>query len=74
MFYYKKKLDSPPTIYVYQQGNILNLRNEFTHCLTDASILNANNLPTVLTEDITDYIEHLSDNKFNSQANRIVLI
>lgn len=64
---------NPPTIYIYQQGNILNLKHEFTHYLTDTNIPNADSLPTVLKEGIADYIEHLSDKKFNSQANSIDL-
>ncbi|MFV9997552.1 MAG: hypothetical protein AB8W37_07670 [Arsenophonus endosymbiont of Dermacentor nuttalli] len=64
---------NPPTIYVYQQGNVLNLKHEFTHYLTDTNIPNAAKLPTVLIEGIADYIKHLSDNKFNSQGNSIDL-
>ncbi|WGO83615.1 hypothetical protein [Arsenophonus apicola] len=71
--FYKENLDSPPTIYVYQQGNILNLKHEFTHYLTHTNIPNAGSLPTVLTEGIAEYIEHLSDKKFNSQSNSIDL-
>lgn len=71
--FYKENLTSPPTIYVYQQGNILNLKHEFSHYLMATNIPNANNLPTVFIEGIADYIEHLSDNKFNSQANSIDL-
>ncbi|HGJ5876146.1 MAG TPA: hypothetical protein ACHBX0_06765 [Arsenophonus sp.] len=60
---------NPPTIYVYQQANVLNLKHEFTHYLTDTNIPNTAKLPTVLIKGIADYIKHLSDNKFNSQGN-----
>lgn len=71
--FYKENLNNPPTIYIYQQGNILNLKHEFTHYLTNINIPNAGSLPNVLTEGIADYIEHLSDKKFNSQSNSIDL-
>ncbi|MDR5611974.1 MAG: hypothetical protein RAM36_02740, partial [Arsenophonus sp.] len=64
---------NPPTIYVYQQGNVFNLKHEFTHYLTNINIANEAHLPTILKEGIADYIEYFSDNKFNAQANSIDL-
>jgi hypothetical protein len=66
-FYPKGPISGLPEIYVYQQGNICNLKHELTHALTYLAT-NGKSLPTVLAEGIADYFEHNADYKFNSQG------
>ncbi|VVC27504.1 Ankyrin repeat,Ankyrin repeat-containing domain,Peptidase M9A/M9B, collagenase, bacterial, partial [Cinara cedri] len=57
-------------MYVYQQGNVHNLQHELAHGLTYLAT-GGKSLPTVLMEGISDYCEHLSNHKFNSQGSSI---
>ncbi len=69
-FYPNGPISGFPEIYVYQQGNVCNLKHELTHALTHLAT-NGKSLPTVLSEGIADYLEHHSDYKFNSQGSSI---
>ncbi len=69
-FYPNGPMSGFPEMYVYQQGDVFNLKHELTHALTHLAT-NGKSLPVVLSEGIADYFEHNSDYKFNSQASSI---
>lgn len=68
--YYRGESDVFAEMYVYQQGNVHNLQHELAHGLTYLAT-GGKSLPTVLMEGISDYCEHLSNHKFNSQGSSI---
>ncbi|OEY86782.1 hypothetical protein BIY23_01975 [Wolbachia pipientis] len=68
--FYKQGISGLPEIYVYQQGDVHNLKHELAHFLTHLAT-NGESLPTVLSEGIADYFEHSADYKFGSQGSSI---
>ncbi|WP_339045546.1 hypothetical protein [Candidatus Mesenet endosymbiont of Agriotes lineatus] len=64
--YYRGEQGTFAEMYVYQAGGIHNLKHEFAHGLTYVAT-EGKSLPTVLMEGVADYIEHSSDQNFNTQ-------
>lgn len=64
--YYKGEQDVFAEMYVYQAGGIHNFKHELAHGLTYVAT-EGKSLPTILMEGIADYIEHSSDQNFNTQ-------
>ncbi|WP_339048482.1 hypothetical protein [Candidatus Mesenet endosymbiont of Phosphuga atrata] len=64
--YYRGEQGVFADMYVYQAGEIHNFKHELAHGLTYIAT-GGKSLPTVLMEGIADYIEHSSDQSFNTQ-------
>ncbi|XGA08304.1 MAG: hypothetical protein U0X86_000513 [Wolbachia endosymbiont of Xenopsylla cheopis] len=64
--YYRGEQGVFAEMYVYQAGGIHNFKHELAHGLTYVAT-GGKSLPTVLMEGVADYIEHSSDQSFNTQ-------
>ncbi|GHM58761.1 MAG: hypothetical protein sL5_08500 [Candidatus Mesenet longicola] len=64
--YYRGEQGVFADMYVYQAGGIHNFKHELAHGLTYVAT-GGKSLPTVLMEGVADYIEHSSDQNFNTR-------